>query len=59
MSNFALSLAAAGAMLAVATIPLHLLLSKMQPEQFGGSFLAVMAARHIGFRLQKGDRGGT
>jgi hypothetical protein len=43
-------------MLAVATIPLLLLLSKMQPEQFGTSIPAVMAARYIGFRLQKGNR---
>jgi hypothetical protein len=41
MSNFAQSPAADGAMLAVATIPLHLLLSKTQPEQFGTSTLAV------------------
>jgi hypothetical protein len=41
MSNFAPSPAADGAMLSVATIPLHLLLSKMQPEQFGTSILAV------------------
>jgi uncharacterized membrane protein YfcA len=33
--------AAIGAMLAVATIPLHLLLSKMQPEQFGTSILVM------------------
>jgi hypothetical protein len=41
MSNFAQSPAADGAMLAVATIPLHLHLSKMQPEHFGTSILAV------------------
>ena len=55
MSNFAQAPAADGAMLAVA-IPLHLLLSKMQPEQFSTSILAVMAARYIGFRLQRGNR---
>ena len=53
MSNFTLSPAADGAMLAVATIPLHLLLAKMQSEQFGVSIVAVMAARYIGFRLHR------
>jgi hypothetical protein len=56
MANFAQSPAAAGAVLAVATIPLHLLLSKMQPEQFAAVILAVMAAICIGFSLQKGNR---
>jgi hypothetical protein len=56
MSNFALSPAAIGAVLAVATTPLHLLISRMQSEQFAAEILAVTAAVYIGFRLQKGNR---
>ncbi|MGH6811823.1 MAG: hypothetical protein ACREDM_05570 [Methylocella sp.] len=56
MTIFAQSPAALGAVLAVATIPLHLLLSKMQPEQFAAAILAVMAAKYIGFGFQKGNR---
>ncbi|PZR91514.1 MAG: hypothetical protein DLM68_03220 [Hyphomicrobiales bacterium] len=48
--------AAVGAVLAVATIPLHLLMSKMQSEQFAAEIFAVTAAIYIGFRLQKGNR---
>jgi hypothetical protein len=36
--------------------PFHLLLSKMQPEQFAAEILGVTAAISIGFSLQKGDR---
>ncbi|HEX3496622.1 MAG TPA: hypothetical protein VHT02_05525 [Methylocella sp.] len=56
MSNFALSPAADGAMLAAAMIPFHLLMSKMQLEQFAAEILAVMAARSFGFCSQKGNR---
>ncbi|MGH6801224.1 MAG: hypothetical protein ACRECZ_07415 [Methylocella sp.] len=55
--SFARSPAAAiGALLAAATIPLNLLLSKTQSEQFAAVILAVMGAIYIGFSLQKGDR---
>jgi hypothetical protein len=56
-NSFARSPAAAmGALLAVATIPLHLLLSKMQSEQFAAMLLATCGAIYIGFSLQKGTR---
>ncbi|MGH6834228.1 MAG: DUF6010 family protein [Methylocella sp.] len=48
--------AAIGALLAVATMPLKLLLSKTQSEQFAAVLLAVMGAIYIGFSLQKGNR---
>ena len=44
-----------GALLAVATIPLHLLLSKTQSEQFAAVLLAACGAIYIGFSLQKGN----
>ncbi|MGB6176775.1 MAG: hypothetical protein WBF43_10680 [Methylocella sp.] len=44
--------AAMGGPLAVATIPLHFLLSKTRSEQVA----AVIGAIYIGFSLQKGDR---
>ncbi len=47
--------AAMGALLAVATIPLHLLLSKTQSEQFAAVLLAACGAIYIGFSLQKGN----
>jgi hypothetical protein len=56
-NSFARSPAAAiGALLAVATIPLNLILSKAQSEQFAAVILAVMGAIYVGFGLQKGDR---
>jgi hypothetical protein len=45
-----------GAPLAVATIPLHLLLRKPQSEQFAAVLLAVIGAIYIGFGLQKWSR---
>jgi hypothetical protein len=55
-NSFARSPAAAiGALLAVATIPLHLLFSKMQSEQFAAVLLAVTGAIYVGFGLQKGS----
>jgi hypothetical protein len=55
-NSFARSPAAAmGALLAVATIPLHLLLSKKQSEQFAAVLLAACGAIYIGFSLQKGN----
>jgi hypothetical protein len=48
--------AAIGALLAVATIPLNLLLLKAPSEQFAAMILAVMGAMYIGFGLQKGNR---
>jgi hypothetical protein len=53
MAKFAQSPAADGAMLAVATIPLHLLLAKMQSEQVAAKILSVMAPICIGFSLKK------
>ena len=56
-NSFARSPAAAvGALLAVATIPLLLLLTKTQSEQFAAVILAVMGAIYVGFGLQKGTR---
>jgi hypothetical protein len=55
-NSFARSPAAAiGALLAMATIPLHLLLSKTQSEQFAAVLIAVAGAIYIGFSLQKGN----
>jgi hypothetical protein len=55
-NSFARSPAAAmGALLAVATISLHLLLSKTQSEQFAAVLLAACGAIYIGFSLQKGN----
>lgn len=48
--------AAMGGLLAVATIPLHFLLSKTQSEQIAAVLAAVIGAIYIGFSLQKGDR---
>ncbi|MGH6847397.1 MAG: hypothetical protein ACREC0_08145 [Methylocella sp.] len=56
MSNFGQSPAAIGAVLAVGTIPLHLLLSKIKWEQPTAEILALIAAIYVGFRLQKGNR---
>jgi len=53
---FAPSPAVIGALLAVATLPLHLLLSKMQSEQFAAVLLAVIGAIYVGFGLQTGNR---
>jgi hypothetical protein len=47
--SFARSPAGIGAQLAVATIPLHLLLTKTQSEQFAAVLLAVIGAIYIGF----------
>jgi hypothetical protein len=56
-NSFARSSAAAvGALLAVATIPFLLLLTKAQWEQFAAMILAAMGAIYIGFGLQKGNR---
>ncbi|MDQ6869094.1 MAG: hypothetical protein M3178_12110 [Pseudomonadota bacterium] len=56
-NSFARSPAAAmGALLAMATIPLHLLLSKTQSEQFAAVILAMMGAIYLGFSLQTGTR---
>jgi hypothetical protein len=54
--SFARSPASIGAQLAVATIPLHLLLTKTQSEQFAAVLLAVIGAIYIGFGLQLGSR---
>jgi hypothetical protein len=54
--SFARSPAGIGAQLAVATIPLHLLLTKTQSEQFAAVLLAVIGAIYIGFSLQQGSR---
>jgi hypothetical protein len=54
--SFARSPAGIGALLAVATIPLHLLLTKTQSEQFAALLLAVIGAIYIGFSVQKGTR---
>jgi hypothetical protein len=56
-NSFARSSAAAvGALLAVATIPFLLLLTKAQWEQFAAMILAAMGAIYIGFGLQKSNR---
>jgi hypothetical protein len=56
-NSFARSPAAAvGALIAVATIPFLLLLTKAQSEQFAAMILAAMGAIYIGFGLQKGSR---
>jgi hypothetical protein len=56
-NSFARSPAAAiDALLAAATIPLNLLLSQTQSEQFAAVLLAVIGAIYIGFSLQKGTR---
>ena len=47
--------AAIGAMLAIATVPLHLFLTKLQSEQFAALLLACMGAIYAGFALQKGN----
>jgi len=47
--------AAIGAMLAIATVPFNLLLSKLHSEQFAALLLAAMGAIHAGFALQKGN----
>ena len=55
-NSFARSPAAAiGALLAMATIPLHLLLSKTQSEKFAAELIAVTSAIYVGFSLQKGN----
>jgi chromate transport protein ChrA len=57
MANFLVRPAAAiGAMLAIATIPLHLYLSKPHSEQFSAVLLAGVGAVCVGFGLQKGNR---
>lgn len=47
--------AAIGASLAIATVPLHLFMSKLHSEQFAALLLACMGAIYAGFALQKGD----
>jgi len=47
--------AAIGAVLAIATFPLHLSLTKLQSEQFAAVILAMMGAIYAGFGLQKGN----
>lgn len=47
--------AAIGAILAIATIPLHLFLSKTHSEQFAAVLLAMMGAIYAGFGLQEGS----
>ena len=54
--SFARSSTGIGAQLAVATIPLHLLLTKTQSEQFAAVLLAVIGAIYIGFGQQQGSR---
>jgi hypothetical protein len=44
-----------GAVLAIATAPLHLFLTKLQSEQFAALLLACMGAIYAGFALQKGN----
>jgi hypothetical protein len=53
---FARSPAAIGALLAVATLPLHLLFSRMHSEQFAAVLLAAIGAIYAGFGLQTGNR---
>ncbi len=56
-NSFARSPAAPiGALLGAATIPLNLLLSKTQSEQFSAVLLAVTGAIYLGFSLQTGTR---
>ncbi len=56
MANFVAGRPAAiGAILAIATIPLHLFLSKAHSEQFAAVLLATMGAIYAGFGLQKGS----
>jgi hypothetical protein len=56
MANFVASRPAAiGAILAIATIPLHLFLSKAHSEQFAAVLLAVTGVIYVGFGLQKGS----
>jgi hypothetical protein len=56
MANFLVGPPAAiGAVLAIATIPLHLFLSKAHSEQFAALLLACMGAIYAGFGLQKGN----
>jgi hypothetical protein len=57
MANFLeRSPAAIGGLLAVATIPLHLLISKTQSEQFAAVLLAAIGAIYVGFGLQTSNR---
>ena len=51
--SFARSSTGIGTQLAVATIPLHLLLTKTQSEQFAAVLLAVIGAIYIGFGLHR------
>jgi len=56
MANFLTRLPAAiGAVLAIATIPLHMLISKTQAEQFSAVLLAAIGAIYVGFGLQTGN----
>lgn len=48
--------AAIGALLGAATIPLNLLFSQTQSEQFAAVILAMMGAIYLGFSLQTGTR---
>ena len=53
MTNFLVGPpAASGAVLAIATVPLHLILSKPHSKQFA----AVIGAIYVGLGLQKGNR---
>jgi hypothetical protein len=45
-----------GAVLAIATIPLHLLVSKTQSEQFAALLLAAIGAIYVEFGQQTGSR---
>jgi hypothetical protein len=45
-----------GAVLAIATIPLHLLVSKTQSEQFAALLFAAIGAIYVEFGLQTGSR---
>jgi len=56
VNPFVRSPALSGAVLAVATTPLLLLLSKTHSEQFAAMLLAVIGAIYIGFGLQTGTR---
>jgi hypothetical protein len=54
MANFIVGRPAAiGAALAIATIPLHLFLSKAHSEQFAAVLLAMMGAIYAGFGCKK------
>ena len=56
LANFLTRLPAAiGALLAIATIPLHMLISKTQAEQFSAVLLAAIGAIYVGFGLQTGN----